>query len=196
MTRIRTARQLSFKLPPITKPDNIPNIITEFHWLREYWMWLAARIMNITGCASIEFNWLRDYWIWPVQRILNLIRCVSIEFDWPREYWISLAARILNSFRCESTEFNRLREYWIQLVGECSVLVYIPVIYAPIYNAQSFQPFTQPGIRKSSTFHSTELTGIFLWVWVFIVSLSLLLGKPLLCNQFSTDLIKGFAVYL
>jgi len=70
------------------------------------------------------------------------------------------------------------------------------VIYASIYNAQSFEPFTQPGIRKSSRFYSTELTGFFLWVFVFIVSLSLLLGKPFPCNKFSTDLIKGFALYL
>jgi hypothetical protein len=81
---------------------------------------------------------------------------------------------------------------------EWTVAACIPVICASIYNAESFQPFffTQPESRKSSRFCPTEITSIFVLVFVFTVSLSLLLGKPLLCNKFSTYLIQGFEVYL
>jgi len=72
--------------------------------------------------------------IYLAAEVLNLIGCANIDL-----------------FSCESIEFDWLRE--------CSVLVYIPVICTSIYNAQSFKPLTQPGIRKSSRFYSTELKG-------------------------------------
>jgi hypothetical protein len=85
MTRLQSTRKLSFKFPPITKPVNIP---TEYCWdYKHRYRILSHKWPGISLVARIP-NWLREYWMWSAARALNSIGFTSIESDWPSEYWI------------------------------------------------------------------------------------------------------------